>query len=139
MTPNHFLLGRAVLAEPLVPDAARYVDCRKLYKVAQAYNDMIWKRWITEYLPKWNVRTKWASHDGRVLKEGDLVWLIDESVKRCDSKMARVVEVFPGSDGTIRSALIRTSNGTLKRPAVKLAPVFYECFLKENRAGDVGA
>ena len=67
LTPNHFLLGRVVLAEPLVPDAARYVDCRKLYKVAQAYNDMIWKRWLTEYLPKWNVRTKWASHDGRVL------------------------------------------------------------------------
>ena len=29
-TPNHFLLGRPVLAEPLMPDAVTYVDCRKM-------------------------------------------------------------------------------------------------------------
>ena len=41
LTPNHFLLGRPVLAEALMHDAVRYVDCRKMYKVAQAYNQMI--------------------------------------------------------------------------------------------------
>ena len=110
-----------------------------MYKVAEAYNQMIWNRWAKEYLPKWNVRTKWANDDERVLKVGDLVWLIDESVKRHENKMARVIEVFPGADGVIRSALIKTSDGALQRPAVKLAPVFYECFRDENRAGDVGA
>ena len=55
LTPNHFLLGRPVVAEPLIPDAVRYVDCRKIYKVAQAYNQMIWNRWTKDYLPKWNV------------------------------------------------------------------------------------
>ena len=139
LTPNHFLLGRPVLAEPLMPDSVRYVDCRKMYKVAQAYNQMIWNRWTKEYLPKWSVRSKWATDDERVLKVGDLVWLIDDSVRRHENKMARVTEVFPGADGVIRSALIRTSNGVLRRPAVKLAPVFYECFRDENRAGDVGA
>ena len=58
LTPNHFPLGRPVLAEPLMPDAVRYVDCRKMYKVTQAYNQMIWNRWLKEYLPKWNVRSK---------------------------------------------------------------------------------
>ena len=139
LTPNHFLLGRPVLAEPLMPDSVRYVDCRKMYKVAQAYNQMIWNRWTKEYLPKWNVRSKWATDDERVLKVGDLVWLIDDSVRRHENKMARVTEVFPGADGVIRSALIRTSDGVLRRPAVKLAPVFYECFRDENRAGDVVA
>ena len=139
LTPNHFLLGQPVVAEPLMPDSVRYVDCRKMYKVAQAYNEMIWNRWAKEYLPKWNVRTKWANGDERVLKVGDLVWLIDESVKRHHNKMARVIEVFPGSDGVIRSASIKTSDGCYHRPAVKLAPVFYECFQDENRAGDVGA
>ena len=42
LTPNHFVLGQPVLVEPLMPDAARYVDCRKKYKVAQTYNQMIW-------------------------------------------------------------------------------------------------
>ena len=68
LTPNHFRLGRPVLAEPLMPDAVRYVDCRKMYKGAQAYNQMIWSRWSKEYLPKWNVRSKWATDDERVLK-----------------------------------------------------------------------
>ena len=139
LTPNHFLLGRPVVAEPLTPVSVRYVDCRKMYKVAEAYNQMIWNRWAKEYLPKWNVRTKWAKDDERILKVGDLVWLIEESVRRHENKMARVIEVFPGADGVIRSAVIKTSDGIFRRPAVKLAPVFYECFRDENRAGDVGA
>ena len=65
LTPNHFLLGRAVVPEPLMPDASRYIDCRRMYKVAQAYNAMIWQRWSKEYLPRWNVRSKWANDDER--------------------------------------------------------------------------
>ena len=100
---------------------------------------MIWSRWAKEYLPKWNVRSKWATDDERVLKIGDLVWLIDESVRRNENKMARVTDVFPGADGVIRSASIETADGVLGRPAVKLAPVFYECFPDENRTGDIAA
>ena len=37
LTPNHFHLGRKVAAQPLLPDAATYVDCRKLYKEAQSF------------------------------------------------------------------------------------------------------
>ena len=139
LTPNHFLLRRPVLAEPLMPEEVRYVDRRTIYKVAQAYNQMIWNRLSKEYLPNWNVCCKWATDDERVLKVGDLVWLIDESVRRHENKMARVTEVLPGADGVIRSASIKTEDGVLRRPAVKLAPVCYECFRVENRAGDVGA
>ena len=139
LTPNPFLLGRPILAEPLMPDSVRYLDCRKMYKVAQACNQMIWISWAKEYLPKWNVRSKWATDDERVLKVEDLVWLIDESVRRHENKMARVTEVFPGADGVIRSATIRTADGVFQRPAVKLAPVFFECFRDESRAGDSGA
>ena len=139
LTPNHFLLGRPVVAEPLMPDVVRYVNCRKMYKVTEAYNQMIWNRSAKQYLPKWNVRSQWGSDNERVLKVGDLVWLIDESVRRQENEMARVTGVFPGADGVIRSAIIKTSDGVLRRPAVKLAPVFYECFRDENSAGDVGA
>ena len=54
--------------------------------------------------------------------------------------MGRVLEVFHGSDGRVRSALVKTEDGKLKRPVVKLAPMFYESvFREENRAGNVGA
>ena len=139
LTPNHFLWGRPKVAEPLMPDSVRYVNCKKLYKVAQEYNQMIWSKWGKEYLPKWNVRSKRATDDERVLRVGGLLWLIDESVRRHDNKMARVIEVFSLVDGVNRSASVTTADGVLRRLAVKFAPLSYDCFSKENMAGNVGA
>ena len=104
-----------------------------MYKTAEAYNQINWTRWA-KLLPKWNVQSKWANNDERVLKVGDLVWLIDESVWRHENKMERVIEVFPGTDGIIRSTSMETTDGFPRRLALKLAPVFFECFQDENRA-----
>ena len=65
---------------------------------------------------KWNVQFKFASDDERVLKVGDLVWLIDESIRRHENRMARVTEVFPGTNSAIPSASIETANGVLRSP-----------------------
>ena len=70
----------------------------------------------------------------------DLVWVVDENVKRSNYKMARVLEVQEGSDGRVRFANVVTKDGKFKRPVVKLAPLFYESVFREkNRAGNVGA
>ena len=54
--------------------------------------------------------------------------------------MDRVLEVYHGSNGRVRSALVKTEEGKLKRPVVKLAPMFHESVFREkNRAGNVGA
>ena len=47
-TPNHFLLGRASPATPFIPDAQRHTDLRRVFRVSQAYADMIWGRWKRE-------------------------------------------------------------------------------------------
>ena len=76
----------------------------------------------------------------RQLEANDLVRIVDEIVKRANYKMARVLEVYYGSDGRVISALVKTEDGKLKRPVGKLAPMFYESvFRKKNRAGNVGA
>ena len=102
LPPIDSLLGPAVVSEPLMPDSVRYMDCRKMYRVAQAYNQIIWTRWAKDNLPRWKLRPKWATDDECVLKVGYLVWLIDESVRRHESRMARVIEVIPGPDGVVR-------------------------------------
>ena len=84
LTPNHLLLGRENLRAPFMPSSERYNDLRKSFKTAQAYADMIWKRWNREYLPQWNQRSKWSKEHVRNLKTGELVWLVDDSVKRCE-------------------------------------------------------
>ena len=80
-TQNQFLLGRPVVAQPLIPDSVKYVDSRKIFKVAQAHVHMISNRWAEEYLTKWNVWPKCPYDDERVPKVGGLVWLIDDSVR----------------------------------------------------------
>ena len=83
---------------------------------------------------------KWIEEEFRQLEVNDLVWIVDENVKRAHYKMGRVLDVYHGSDGRVRSALVKTEDGKLKRPAVKLAPMFYESvFQEKNRAGNVGA
>ena len=140
LTPNHFLLGRASPATPFIPDTQRYTDLRKIFRVSQAYTDMIWSRWNREYLPQGDERSKWNKEEVRQLKVNDLVWIVDEKVKRAHYKMGRVLEVYHGSDGRVRSALVETEDGKLKRTVVKLAPMFHEnVFQEKNRAGNVGA
>ena len=83
---------------------------------------------------------KWNKEEIRQLEVNDLVWKVDENVKRAHYKMARVLEVYHESDARVRSALVKTEDGKLKRPVVKLASTFYESvFQEKNRAGNVGA
>ena len=82
---------------------------------------------------------KWNKEDVRQLEVNDLVWIEDENVKRAHYKMGRVVEVYHGNDGHVRSALVKTEDRKLKQPVLKRAPSFYESVFREkNRAGNVG-
>ena len=51
---------------------------------------------------------------------GELVLLDDDSSKRRNWPLARVTNVQPGKDGTVRVAEIRTKDGTYTRPVSKL-------------------
>ena len=138
LAPNHFIIGRANVCIPFIPNAEVYSNHRKMFRSSQAYADIIWNRWVKEYLPENNVRAQWNKLEPNV-QVGDLVWLIEDDVRRSHYKMARVMEVCPGKDGIVRSALIKTVDGTLKRPVVKLAPLFEKRFRAKDWAGIVGA
>ena len=126
LTTNHFLLGRENASAPFMLSSEHYHDLRKSFKTAQAYADMIWKRWTREYLPRWNQRSNWSKELVRHLKEGELVWLVDDYVKRCEYKLGQIIEIFTVNDGVVRSARVKMAHGELNRPVVKLAPVFYD-------------
>ena len=124
LTPNHFLLRRASPASPFMPDDQQYKDLQRAFTVSQAYAFSIRSIRNKEYLPQWNERTKWNKEEDRQLEVKDLVWIVDENVKRARYKVGRVIEVYPGSDGRVRSALSKTEDEKLKSPVVKLAPMF---------------
>ncbi len=76
------------------------VNARPLFSVSgdpsdlEAYADMIWTRWSEEYLPQWNRKHKWNRLNTRELKLNDLVWILDEFVKRSHYKMG-IIGTFP--------------------------------------------
>ena len=111
LTPNHFILGRAIVCLPFIPNAENYSNHRKMFRSRQAYADMIWKRWVAEYLPQTHVRTQWSKQEANV-EVGDLVWLVDNNVKRSQYKMARIQEIYPAKDGVVRSVPIKTHDDT---------------------------
>ena len=54
--------------------------------------------------------------------------------KRGSFPRGRIVKVFAGEDGIVRSALVKTSSGEFKRPALKLSYLELE---EEQAAGGV--
>ena len=122
LTPNHFLLGNQARSLPSIIGVDEF-DHRKRYARAQSYANAIWSRWIKEYVPALNRRSKWQTPAELDLKTGDLVWVVEETNPRGYYPTARITELRYGSDSVARSAVLRTSSGSLVRPLVKIVPI----------------
>jgi hypothetical protein len=96
---------------------------RKTWRQSQVLSDHFWKRWLHEYLPTLQQRQKWLRPQ-RNLAVNDLVILVDENVPRGHWLLGRVTKVFPGRDGLVRVAEVKTKTNIFKRPISKL------CFLE---------
>ena len=90
---------------------------------AQAYSDAIWDRWLRDYVPSFNRRTKWSAQSDRDLRTGDLVWIVEPTSPRGHYPPDRVVKLNYGPDSVASSAELKTTTGNLVRPIVKLTPV----------------
>ena len=78
-----------------------------------------WQRWIGEYLPTLQVRKKWTTEKPNFCAN-EMVLLAEDNIKPLQWPLARVLEVYPGNDGVVRVAKVRTPNGEYTRPVVKL-------------------
>ncbi|XP_058820314.1 uncharacterized protein LOC131682669 [Topomyia yanbarensis] len=120
LTPNHFL--RSSVAGDVTQSVRKSDQAQALrdsYKRSQYLADQIWKRWISEYLPTLNQRSKWHDESDPV-EVGDIVYIVDENSRKGWVR-GIVTTVFKSKDGRIRQALVRTTKGEMKRPVAKLA------------------
>ncbi|XP_065074719.1 uncharacterized protein LOC135698602 [Ochlerotatus camptorhynchus] len=120
ITPNHFLRGLSSgeMGGCVLPTNEAEA-LRDSYKRSQMLADRIWKRWLAEYLPFINRRSKWHSEQNP-LEVGEVVFVADDDNRKCWVR-AVVEEVIQGADGRIRQAVVRTAKGTYRRPVAKLA------------------
>ena len=101
-----------------MPSNEHYHGLRKPFNEAKSYADMIWKSWTRKYLPQLNQRTKWSKKHVQNLKEGELVRLVYDYLKRCQYEPGRIIVVFTGNDRVVRSARVKMAHGELNRQVV---------------------
>ncbi|KAI5737912.1 hypothetical protein M8J77_006510 [Diaphorina citri] len=85
-------------------------------------NQTFWKIWLKEYLHTLIQRTKWRQKTPN-LQPGDPVFIIGENVPPRDWPLARIIQVFSGTDGIVRVAQVKGPHGLLTRPISKLCPL----------------
>ena len=122
LTPNHFLLGRASLNYPPGLFESQKVTVSRSWKSAQELASHFWNRFLREYIPNQQTRSKW-NKTSENLKVNDLVWLLEDFTPRGLWPLAKVIEIYPGSDGVVRSVKLRTPHGEKVRPVIKLSKV----------------
>ena len=108
LTPAHFLLGRSARAYPRKPVNSNPTILQRWQKCLQA-SQHFWDRWSHEYLQLLQKATKWHKKK-RNYEIGDLVMLTDGKEFGCQWTMAKIVAVYPGKDGLVRSVDVQVEH-----------------------------
>ena len=117
LTPNDFL------NKPPVADIAvgnfTSAHPREHFKYLQRALNLFWDLWKSQVLQSLSQRRKWTEVK-RNLMVGDGVLIIDQNLKRGQWMPGRIIEIFPGQDGLVRVAKVRTERGEFVRPVHRL-------------------
>lgn len=122
ITPNHFLIGSSNGVKPTGEIPNDDEKLREQYLTAQQFRNRLWKRWVVEYLPDLLRRPKNLS-PAVPLQEGDIVVICDNQLPANTWPKGRVIKTYPGADGQVRSAAVKTTQGIYHRPTSKLAKI----------------
>lgn len=102
---------------------------KRRWRQTQQLVNRFWSRFYREYLSHLSLRTKWL-RTRRDFQVNDLVLIAEPSVHRSQWELGRIIEVYPGEDGHVRSCKIKTKVSERVRPVAKLC--LLECAASEN-------
>lgn len=122
LTPGHFLIGRPLTAVPAQNYAESKESSLNRYARLEKLRQDFWHRWQKEYICELQQRSKWRT-GSQGLNINDLVLIQEDHVPPLCWRLGRVVRLFPGPDGIIRVADLKTTKGCVRRPLVRLCPL----------------
>ena len=122
LTPAHFLVGRPLTMLPSLDVSNENENRLTRPALLDSIVQRFWKRWHLEYLHSLQARSKWNVSQPTI-NPGAVVLIIDEHSPPFVWLLGKIEEVFPGKDGIVRVASVRTKNGVYTRPIVKLCPL----------------
>ncbi|XP_075157757.1 uncharacterized protein LOC142231024 [Haematobia irritans] len=119
LTPGHFLIGGPILTPAEPEETSSPESLINRWRKVKATQTEFCRRWKKEYLFELNKRNKWKVPQVD-LTVGDLVVLRHEPVCPTEWKLGRVIKVYPGPDGQVRVAEVKTQTGIVTRPIHKM-------------------
>lgn len=122
LTPSHFLIGRPLTSVPHPQISGASITSLERYKRVELLKQHFWSRFHTEYVCQLQQKTKWAAASGN-LQQGSLVLVKDKALPPLLWLLGRVEKIYPGSDGVVRVADIKTRKGTLRRAFNNICPL----------------
>lgn len=122
LTPAHFLMTTPLQFLPAYDLRNEPVNILNRKRLLDSLVQSYWKKWHLDYLHTLQVRQKWNT-PGVPVRIGTVVLIHQDDAPPLRWPTGVVEEVYPGKDGVTRVALVRTVNGTVKRPVVKLCPI----------------
>lgn len=134
LTAGHFLVGDSLVSYPEPNIMHLNMNRLSRWQRVEQIRQHFWKRWSTEYLLQLQRRAKWHTSHGAQLQNGQLVLCREDGLPSLKWVLGRIQEICPGSDGIIRTAIIKTAKGIFKRPASKLSilPIETDYSVVEN-------
>ncbi|CAL8069017.1 unnamed protein product [Orchesella dallaii] len=122
LTPGHFIIGEPLTALPDENVSTLKTNRLSMWQQLQQRIQHFWQRWRDEYLVTLQQRHKWFRKEENV-KIDDLVIIKEDNSPPGKWKLARVINVQPGTDGQVRVATVKTATSEYQRPIVKLIPL----------------
>lgn len=115
LTPNHLLTmkSKVLMPPPGVFLKADVYSCKRRRRVQHLANGFQ-KRWRREYLQILQERKKW-NKTRRNLDKDDMVIIRDDTLPRCNWKLARVEQPIPSKDGLVRKVRLVVGSSQLDR------------------------
>lgn len=119
ITPSHFLIGRATthLPEPDLTQSQRLTRFQHIQRLYQQF----WNQFSKNYVSQLHHQYKWRCSPPDV-KPLMLVLIQNDKQPPCRWKVGRIIRIFSGKDNVIRTAEVKTSNGTIIRSIRHLCP-----------------
>lgn len=119
VTPNSLLMGRPDSALPQVVYPQSELLGRRRWRHSQVLADRFWTAFVKNYLPSLQLRGKWTT-PAPDITVGSVVMMVDPQLPRSLWQVGKVVTVFPGPDGRVRSAEVQIKDKVYTRPIVRL-------------------
>ena len=104
LTPHHILMLRR--GPPVMGTFEKADLYGRRWKQIQWLASVFWRRWLKEYIPNLQIRSRWAEIQ-RNLKVDDLVLILDEQKPRSLWPLGRILEAIRGRDGLVQTVKIK--------------------------------